>query len=1105
MEVVLVRRCVLVFVWRLKKYHSRKAMEGGIKTQGRVLKAWLEAMQLKLPGCEVVMAATHLDTVAIAEAGEQDEAMSRFALAAVHGIAGWAKNARMTVARGGMSVLVGTVKGVGVSELRNEIMLSTVGTGLHLEEVPAAYLRLRELVVAARKEGYWLEWANYAKLAWEAGVKPDQLTMATRFLHGRGVLWYWGEPRRALVMPEEDLAEDHAMNTVFVSPQWLHSVVDCLYRRSRDDLITFFRGGPGANADMVKRVYVLMTAGVLHRDLVPYIWPSSGPGVGLWAKMRRERLGGGVWREDLVKGEADLQRVFLMLDKVRVMREVGSGGHFLVPHLSSGAASSSCSSRSVDDRSCRYGLEVVMPRLPQGLMGRLALEGLDTFLNVDFSFWASSRGGGVVTLYGKGDKTQMLFGPAKGQGGEEGQPSVHVVRLNASAPSALEAARACIEASLHSFPTLEEASSFGKVEEPERGVKPPFHIVMSHSFQSISYCEALQRELQARDPTMRVWLDQVPEMQKVWGQLSGVARDLLHMHGINTMDKLREMAFARSGWQKAGTVRIAREAMLRGGMLESDVQTMERLMNSPKKEAICVLLCVDDLYQHPTECDLRDVLYYASVGCPIIQVLMPSEMHPGGCVTLAPRLAATHEACHVVDLRSKSVWDDDGSSIYVNRRSGIDKSLLPPIAMVLEEWRGDLVVGHSPSGLLVPCEGCTAEGRHDMDFFDVREAWEVMREHNRARLRNLGKVADQPEPLECCWGHREDPRRVVSGQVPIRAVACPACIAQCTSPPYPFGFWHCLEAMSWVDASLEQSQRRPVGPRSRMSATVKTSLAAKFLTHNIKLIAAPAPSLKPALQRRDSEFFEEVSAHSNLHSGKRGGGVDKGLVRGGSKENLRGSAPTSPRGSKQSDAGSKGQPAPPSSPPHKTPSGAGGGGGGGSASAAQGKAAQGKAPSASATQGNSAAQGKAPHPPAGGAQTSPRKATVASQRGKAGSQGASGVVSRPQKGGYPITWRTKAEKRAGFVPKSTFWGASGQEGAVHNKGVDGEGGGEGGGASLGAATSSQGVSKIKGMMNMMRGKVFLGEVQRENAAHVSRMFRPTQPHSPPHYSGSRQK
>ena len=53
----------------------------------------------------------------------------------------------------------------------------------------------------------------------------------TTWMHGRGVLWYYGKPLQALAMPEEELATDYAMNTVIISPQWVITLLQCLLRR----------------------------------------------------------------------------------------------------------------------------------------------------------------------------------------------------------------------------------------------------------------------------------------------------------------------------------------------------------------------------------------------------------------------------------------------------------------------------------------------------------------------------------------------------------------------------------------------------------------------------------------------------------------------------------------------------------------------------------------------------------------------------------------------------------------------------------------------------------------------------------------------------------
>jgi Leucine-rich repeat (LRR) protein len=1104
-------RCVFIFTWRLKKYPGRKAMEAGIRAQGKTLSAWMTDLQLHKPGAGVLLAATHSDQVTADEANEQCVGMQRAAQAVVRLLMTWAGKAVMVVAREGLSVPVNCLSGEGIRDLRQEAMLMTSAIGWYHEEVPALFMKVRDEIVCERERRYWMGWHEYMKMALDTGVSKSKLTMVTRFLHGRGLIWYFGTPSKAMQMPEDDIEGDLIMNTVFISPMWLHTVIECLYKRSHSELISWFcgahPGGGAATADegRLKEVYILMSSGVLHRDLVPYIWPRSQSSEDFFSKATKGRPGGEAWRSRVAETPRDYERIFLILEKLRVMRQ-NSVGHFVVPHLVSGIRAQTCDVRSIDDKNCKYGTTMSLPWLPRSLIERIVLEGMERCHYVDFGLWDATKVAGGLALYVSGDKTRLLFGPEKASAAAASS----VMTFKASSPSSMKTAVECVKRAIGAFPTLQECAVFGEETGfAERGVKSPYHVVMSHSFQSISYCEALQRELQSRDANMRVHLEQVTELQKLLGLLSGSTRDLLHLHGVSSMDQVREIAFGKThAWQKAGTRKLQREHMIRAGMLESDIQTIDRVLNSPKKEAICILVCIDDLYQHPSECDLNDIAYYVSIGTPIVQVIMPSDVHNGGSFKIHERLAATHEACSIVDMRGKHVWDDDGNSVHINRkRSGIERTLIPAVQRILDQWRGEVATGVRAPGVLVPCSVCVSEGRHDGDYFELNQAKEIIKSNLRDRLMHLNLAPQVPRHLFCCWGHEEDPLVTISGPIPIKAVGCPSCMEQNIYPPHAFDFWHCLALASWVDRSLDQCNGHQVGPQAVMNKRDKANLAASMLVHTMAYrskMTAP-----PRLLRRDSQFLSEVHATSNLAPQSKKGSSSNLLKIGGSSTSLvsaSASASSSPRNSRRSSVfGSRdprGDMLDVTSPTgkhvlemHASSSG--------SMSALKTQAsfsakkkesssippsprekkdspAQGTAkvhsPSPRDKNARSAAASEPKSDKGASASASPRKQALPRTASKKRSTSSyTTAVRPPAKGGYPITWRTKAEKRAGIKITaglvSPLAAAVSSPHAAHKPSEN---------------KMAAGIVKqiTGGAFGLVRGKVLLGEVQGSSNTHV---------------------
>lgn len=105
--------------------------------------------------------------------------------------------------------------------------------------------------------------------------RHEHLNMATRFLHDMGVLRYFGDVDEAREATEQGRSLDLIQDTVYISLPWIVEVCKCL--RSEDlhnCLMDFFSSHPKhADKQMAFRVRRLMTHGVIHATLVPFIWP----------------------------------------------------------------------------------------------------------------------------------------------------------------------------------------------------------------------------------------------------------------------------------------------------------------------------------------------------------------------------------------------------------------------------------------------------------------------------------------------------------------------------------------------------------------------------------------------------------------------------------------------------------------------------------------------------------------------------------------------------------------------------------------------------------------------------------------------------------------
>ena len=429
----LVPRALYVMAWRVLE--PAKTADNKAKAQEleAMIVNWLDSLQVRVPGCSVVMVATHID--AAAQNGEMTKTswaevelqctfvqkIVKRKLEQIRHEASVAGVAPLEVYANAQSLKLQCLEGFGVPNLRRTLIEMAQGLPSWRELIPTSYHELRLKILQLRQDPtdpkVWLSWADYVKLAQGFGVTDMHIVIATSFLNDMAVIKYFGT--LTLEGHPED-AHDVLDNTVFISPAWIIDGLKGLIRHDRDILIEYcqheLRGE--VKQVMLRQVNRLASHGACESNLIPFLWP-GGPGMDPeslnywnWLKQQQKedelRLWPGLIRGmPFARSQDDYERVMALLkgcDFVykRTSKNVlkGSQGEYLAPVLVSHEGS--LDARSYSDADCHIKHEYEITGTAPGFFDRVLVR-----IQQVYSHMEHSKNVGV--FYGRGLKAQIFL------------------------------------------------------------------------------------------------------------------------------------------------------------------------------------------------------------------------------------------------------------------------------------------------------------------------------------------------------------------------------------------------------------------------------------------------------------------------------------------------------------------------------------------------------------------------------------------------------------------------------------------------------------------------------------------------------------------------
>lgn len=73
----------------------------------------------------------------------------------------------------------------------------------------------------------------------------------------------------------------------------------------------------------LRRVHRLSSFGIMHDELVPYIWPSDARSAQYWSWARSQEREGSLWEKDVAQDQSDYLRVITLLQGCDIIQPVG--------------------------------------------------------------------------------------------------------------------------------------------------------------------------------------------------------------------------------------------------------------------------------------------------------------------------------------------------------------------------------------------------------------------------------------------------------------------------------------------------------------------------------------------------------------------------------------------------------------------------------------------------------------------------------------------------------------------------------------------------------------------------------------------------------------
>lgn len=347
------RRAIYLFVWKLKKITDN--IEEITNNMKEMIESWVNTLQYRIPGSSILFVGTHADCVTETDIKSQSLLIQKLVLKQIEKYT--SSSIPIRILNHGESLIIDSVTGRGISNLRSNIALFGKSLPWYNEPIPKSWIELEKkleekLYIENLK---FLSWESYIDICTECGIDEILQKSCTRFMHETGKIRYFGydikenkNNKKKLISNNKkssitekikkkisifndtnddsyELISDESIkrslnDTVFISPSWVCDVLKGVIRHDRDLLLRYFL--KCNDLVMVRRVKHAISHGIIHDSIVNYLWPSkiissskslSSSSLEYWNEANISENESDIWVENVIKCREDISRALSIL------------------------------------------------------------------------------------------------------------------------------------------------------------------------------------------------------------------------------------------------------------------------------------------------------------------------------------------------------------------------------------------------------------------------------------------------------------------------------------------------------------------------------------------------------------------------------------------------------------------------------------------------------------------------------------------------------------------------------------------------------------------------------------------------------------------------
>ncbi len=646
------------------------------------------------------------------------------------------------------------------------------------------------------------------QIARECGVQGVHLKIATRFLHDCAALKYFGNFESI-----KDAAVDKGLpffavrDSVFIDPRWIIDVLKGLIRHSRDALLAFFGAHPLpalARHTWLRRVRRLAIYGTLHRELVPFLWPTAAQHDGaplskeFWA-WAQEGDEGTLWNRPVALTAEDYERILALLGGCDIVHRV-SADEYLAPALLAEAQHGKIDARALSAPSSAGSSYILtVPGLPDSFVSRLLVMLRRHYEHMDFA-------GDAAALYYRGLKLQLLVAPVQVPAGADGaqRPAMRLSfhsctqRQLAQVQEYLRELFAFFAGMYSIRHGVARAGLDG--ESVTRGAETiQVSIIEASQVSGLRWVETCTGD--HGNEIINAALAAALANQKEFTREEFAA---FYVSGLTEKSRIKVVVLGKErNFKPVWSTRISApltESILAADRADGTAQDNVLTVADPSSAEWCqevtsrmrVVLVVVDPDLASDSIAVQQLRTAVAGRLAVIPLIAPGFAIADYSKWWPESLPELEKHALFVDLRREAEWPEK-----------VRRELLPQAIKFLTEWRGEAPDpgAFAAAADRLVCAECSDEG--------LTTPLPMGRAECEARLREWkallqvdssgGVVAlapPPPPPLECAHGHTVACETAVSQPPILTAVPCPMCLKLGRSPPHAFSREYCQLAFS---------------------------------------------------------------------------------------------------------------------------------------------------------------------------------------------------------------------------------------------------------------------------------------------------------------------